>query len=291
MNIVKNKKQQKNFLKKLLTDYKVVISSEDTFEEKLSFRTNKISTFLSLFMYTAILILTTISIVFFTEIRELAPGYSSPELLKQVVSLSKKADSLEKKINLDTQFYKSIEDVLTGKTDTITSRVDISNNTKFEEEKFNAISPNLQDSILRRYVEKEDQFNLTQNELIVSDKTFFPPVRGLITQGFNINDGHLAVDIATDIGSPVKSVLDGRIIFSEWSIETGYVIIIDHGENIISVYKHNSKALRDQNDFVNAGEIIAFSGNQGNLSTGPHLHLELWNNGIPIDPELFLNFD
>jgi len=291
LNIVKNKKQQKNFLKKLLTDYKVVISSEDTFEEKLSFRTNKISTFLSLFVYTAILILTTISIVFFTKIRELAPGYSSPELLKQVVSLSKKADSMQKKINLDTQFYKSIEDVLSGKTDTITSRVDISNNTKFEEEKFNAISPNSQDSILRKYVEKEDQFNLTQNELIVSDKTFFPPVRGLITQRFNINDGHLAVDIATDIGSPVKSVLDGRIIFSEWSIETGYVIIIDHGDNIISVYKHNSKALRNQNDFVNAGEIIAFSGNQGNLSTGPHLHLELWNNGIPINPELFLNFD
>ena len=89
----------------------------------------------------------------------------------------------------------------------------------------------------------------------------------------------------------MKSVLDGRIIFSEWSIDTGYVIIIDHGDNIISVYKHNSKALKVQNDFVNAGEIIAFSGNQGNLSTGPHLHFELWNNGIPINPEIFLKFD
>ena len=86
-------------------------------------------------------------------------------------------------------------------------------------------------------------------------------------------------------------MLDGRIIFSEWSIDTGHVIIIDHGDNIISVYKHNSKALKDQNDFVNAGEIIAFSGNQGNLSTGPHLHFELWNNGVPINPEIFLKFD
>ena len=288
---MKNKKQKQNQLKKLLSDYKVVISSEDTFEEKLSFRINKISTFVLFLTYSAIVILATIGIVFFTDVRELVPGYSPPKLLNQVIDLSKKADSLEKKINLDTQFYKSIEDVLSGNTDTIILREDISNKINLEEESFSLISPSLQDSVLRKYVEKQDEFNLTQNELIVSDKTFFPPIRGSITQSFNINESHYAVDVAADTGSPVKSVLDGRIIFSEWSIDTGYVIIIDHGDNIISVYKHNSKALKVQNDFVNAGEIIAFSGNQGNLSTGPHLHFELWNNGVPINPEIFLKFD
>ena len=288
---MKNKKQKQNQLKKLLSDYKVVISSEDTFEEKLSFRINKISTFVLFLTYSAIVILATIGIVFFTDVRELVPGYSPPKLLSQVIDLSKKADSLEMKINLDTQFYKSIEDVLSGNSDTITLREDISKKINLEEENFSLISPNLQDSLLRKYVEKQDQFNLTQNELIVSDKTFFLPVRGSITQRFNINESHYAIDIAADIGSPVKSVLDGRIIFSEWSIDTGYVIIIDHGDSIISVYKHNSKALKDQNEFVNAGEIIAFSGNQGNLSTGPHLHFELWNNGVPINPEIFLKFD
>ena len=288
---MKNKKQKQNQLKKLLSDYKVVISSEDTFEEKLSFRINKISTFVLFLTYSTIVILATIGIVFFTDVRELVPGYSPPKLLSQVIDLSKKADSLEKRINLDTQFYKSIEDVLSGNSDTIILREDISKKINLEEESFSLISPNLQDSLLRKYVEKQDQFNLTQNELIVSDKTFFPPARGSITQRFNINESHYAIDIAADIGSPVKSVLDGRIIFSEWSIDTGYVIIIDHGDNIISVYKHNSKALKDQNDFVSAGEIIAFSGNQGNLSTGPHLHFELWNNGVPINPEIFLKFD
>ena len=288
---MKNKKQKPNQLKKLLSDYKVVILSEDTFEEKLSFKTNKISTFVLFFTYSAIVILATTAIIFFTDIRELVPGYSPPNLLKEVVDLSKKADSLEKKINLDTQFYKSIEDVLSGNTDTIILREDISNKIKLKEEGFKLISPNPQDSVLRKYVEKQDEFNLTQNELIVSDKAFFPPVRGSITQRFNINESHFAIDIAADVGSPVKSVLDGRIIFSEWSIDTGHVIIIDHGDNITSVYKHNSKALKDQNDFVNAGEIIAFSGNQGNLSTGPHLHFELWNNGVPINPEIFLKFD
>ena len=288
---MKNKKQNQNQLKKLLSDYKVVISSEDTFEEKLSFRINKISTFVLFLTYSAIVILATISIVFFTDVRELVPGYSPPKLLDQVIDLYKKADSLEKKINLDTQFYKSIEDVLSGNTDTIILRDDISNKINLEEESFSLISPSLQDSVLRKYVEKQDEFNLTQNELIVSDKTFFPPIRGSITQSFNITEGHYAIDVAADTGSPVKSVLDGRIIFSEWSIDTGYVIIIDHGDNIISVYKHNSKALKVQNDFVNAGEIIAFSGSQGNLSTGPHLHFELWNNGVPINPEIFLKFD
>ena len=288
---MKNKKQKQNQLKKLLSDYKVVISNEDTFEEKLSFRINKISTFVLFLTYSAIVILATIGIVFFTDVRELVPGYSPPKLLSQVVDLSKKADSLEKRINLDTQFYKSIEDVLSGNSDTIILREDISKKINLEEESFSLISPNLQDSVLRKYVEKQDEFNLTKNELIVSDKTFFPPSRGSITQRFNINESHYAIDIAADIGSPVKSVLDGRIIFSEWSIDTGYVIIIDHGDNIISVYKHNSKALKDQNDFVNAGEIIALSGNQGNLSTGPHLHFELWNNGVPINPEIFLKFD
>ena len=288
---MKNKKQKQNQLKKLLSDYKVVISNEDTFEEKLSFRINKISTFVLFLTYSAIVILATIGIVFFTDVRELVPGYSPPKLLNQVIDLSKKADSLEKKINLDTQFYKSIEDVLSGNTDTIILRDDISKKINLEEESFSLISPNLQDSVLRKYVEKQDEFNLTKNELIVSDKTFFPPIRGSITQRFNINESHYAIDIAADIGSPVKSVLDGRIIFSEWSIDTGYVIIIDHGDNIISVYKHNSKALKDQNDFVNAGEIIALSGNQGNLSTGPHLHFELWNNGVPINPEIFLKID
>ena len=93
-----------------------------------------------------------------------------------------------------------------------------------------------------------------------------------------------------DIGTPVKSILDGKILFSEWSVDTGHVIIVDHGDNIVSVYKHNSKSLKEQNDFVQAGEVIAYSGNQGSLSSGPHLHFELWKNGTPIDPEPLLNF-
>ena len=286
---MKNKNQNKNFLKRIFNDYKVVVSSEDTFEEKLSFRANKINVFTIMLLYSIILIAFTISIVFFTQIREMVPGYSSSDLLNRAIYLTKKTDSLEQQITLNNKFYKSIEDVLSGNVDEFISRDELSIDSNLINSDIFTISPNLQDSILRKYVENEEKFNLTNNELVIENKMFFSPIKGEITQSFNFNENHFAIDIAADIGTPVKSVLDGKIIFSEWSLDTGYVVVIDHGENIISVYKHNSKALKEQNDFVQAGEVIAYSGNQGNLSTGPHLHFELWKNGTPIDPEPLLN--
>ena len=287
---MKNEKQNKNFLKRIFNDYKVVVSSEDTFEEKLSFKANKINAFIIMLLYSIILIAFTISIVFFTQLREMVPGYSSSDLLNRAIYLTKKTDSLEQQIALNNKFYKSIEDVLSGNVDEFISRDELSIDSNLINPDIFTISPNLQDSILRQYVENEDKFNLTNNELVIENKMFFSPIKGEITQSFNFNENHFAIDIAADIGTPVKSVLDGKIIFSEWSLETGYVVVIDHGENIISVYKHNSKTLKEQNDFVQAGEVIAYSGNQGNLSSGPHLHFELWKNGTPIDPEPLLNF-
>ncbi len=287
---MKNKKQNSPFLKRIFNDYKVVVSSEDTFEEKLSFRANKINAFIIVLLYSIILIAFTISIVFFTQLREMVPGYSSSDLLNRAIYLTKKTDSLEQQIALNNKFYKSIEDVLSGNVDEFILRDELSIDSNLINSDIFTISPNLQDSLLRKYVENEDKFNLTNNELIIENKMFFSPIKGEITQSFNFNENHYAIDIAADIGTPVKSVLDGKIIFSEWSLETGYVVVIDHGENIISVYKHNSKILKEQNDFVQAGEVIAYSGNQGNLSSGPHLHFELWKNGTPIDPEPLLNF-
>ena len=287
---MKNKKQNKTFLKRIFNDYKIVVSSEDTFEEKLSFKANKINAFIIMLLYSIILIAFTISVVFFTQLREMVPGYSSSDLLNRAIYLTKKTDSLEQQIALNNKFYKSIEDVLSGNVDEFISRDEISIDSNLINPDIFTISPNLQDSILRQYVENEDKFNLTNNELVIENKMFFSPIKGEITQSFNFNENHFAIDIAADIGTPVKSVLDGKIIFSEWSLETGYVVVIDHGENIISVYKHNSKTLKEQNDFVQAGEVIAYSGNQGNLSSGPHLHFELWKNGTPIDPEPLLNF-
>ena len=127
-------------------------------------------------------------------------------------------------------------------------------------------------------------------EIPTENKILFQPVIGEITQAFNYNENHFAIDIAVDTGTPIKAVSDGRVVLAEWTMETGYVIILDHGDMLLSVYKHNSSLLKTQNELVTAGEAIALSGNQGTLTTGPHLHLELWKNGAPIDPKQFFNF-
>ena len=286
---MKNKKENKGFFKKLFNDYKVVVSSEDTFEEKFAFKASKINVFVLMLVYSVILISFTISIVFFTQLRELVPGYSSSDLLNRAIYLTQKTDSLERQIELNNKFYKSIEDVLSGKTDEFIERDNIPIDSSLNDKNLFSISPNSEDSILRNYVDNQDKFNLTKNELVIENKMFFSPIKGDITQTFNFEENHFAIDIAADIGTPVKSILDGKILFSEWSVDTGHVIIVDHGDNIVSVYKHNSKSLKEQNDFVQAGEVIAYSGNQGSLSSGPHLHFELWKNGTPIDPEPLLN--
>ena len=291
MNTVKNKKQKKNSINKLTRSYKVVVSSEDTFEERLSFSTNKFNVFLVLSLYSIILIAFTISVVFFTQIREMVPGYSSSDLLTQAIYLTKKIDSLENELELNNTFYKSIENVLSGKTEQIIYKDTLALSNEKDNIDFQAVLTNAEDSILRKYVEEEDKFNLTKNELVIENKMFVSPVKGQITQKFDPLNNHFALDILVDTGTPVKSILEGKVIFSEWSVDTGHVLIIDHGDNIISVYKHNSKVLKTQNNFVKAGEVIAYSGNQGTLSTGPHLHFELWKNGTPINPEPLFNFN
>ena len=287
---MKNKKENKGFFKSLFNYYNVVVSSEDTFEERLAFKASKINVFVLMLVYSVILISFTISIVFFTQLRELVPGYSCSDLLNRAIYLTQKTDSLERQIELNNKFYKSIEDVLSGKTDEFIERDNIPIDSSLNDKNLFSISPNSEDSILRNYVDSQDKFNLTKNELDIENKMFFSPIKGDITQAFNFEENHFAIDIAADIGTPVKSILDGKILFSEWSVDTGHVIIVDHGDNIVSVYKHNSKSLKEQNDFVQAGEVIAYSGNQGSLSSGPHLHFELWKNGTPIDPEPLLNF-
>ena len=288
---MKKQKQNNSFISRLINSYKIVVSNEETFEEKLSFRTNKINVFFILFLYSILLIVFTISIVFFTQLREMVPGYSSTDLLNQAIYLTKKTDSLENELELNNKFYKSIESVLSGRADEIIYKDTLVLDNNLEDSEQQAVFPNSEDSILRRYVENEDKFNLTKNELVIENKMFVSPIKGEITQQFDPSNNHFALDLSADVGTPVKAVLDGKIIFSEWSVDTGYVLIVDHGDNIISVYKHNSKSLKEQNIFVKAGEVIAYSGNQGTLSTGPHLHFELWKNGTPINPEPLFNFN
>jgi len=287
---MKKKKKTPTFLDDLYRQYKVVVSNENTFEERLSFKTSKLGVFLTSLLYTAALIGATICLVFFTPLKEYVPGYSSLELLKSTTEQGFKLDSIIKATELNNQYYNSIIRVLTGELDTIAFNRDSIINEINAEILSSELSPSKEDSLLRKYIDEEDKFNLTSNQLLIENAILFQPVQGEITQNFNKKEDHFAIDIAVDEGTPIKAISDGRVLFSDWTVQTGYVLIIDHGDMLISVYKHNSSLVKKQNETVNAGEIIALSGNHGTLTTGPHLHFEVWKNGTPIDPMHLFNF-
>jgi len=287
---MKTKEKNNSFLQNLYRQYKVVISNDKTFEERLSFKTTKAGVFFVTATYTVVLIALTIVLIFFTQLKEYVPGYSSLELLKSSTELSFKTDSIENVIALNNQYYNSIKKVLSGELDTIAFNRDSILNEINKDLLTSQLNRSSEDSLLREYIEEEDRFNLTTSQLIIENKNLYQPVLGEITQKFNYKEEHFAIDIAVDTGTPIKSVSDGRVVLSEWTMETGHVIIVDHGDMLLSVYKHNSSLLKSQNELVTAGEVIALSGNQGTLTTGPHLHFELWKNGVPIDPEEFFNF-
>jgi len=148
------------------------------------------------------------------------------------------------------------------------------------------------DSIFREDVEREDRFSLFDFETShTEDVVFFAPVKGILTDGYSVKDKHYAVDIAVSKGTGVKAVADGTIIFAEWTVETGYVVIIEHKDSYLSVYKHNEILYRNQGDLVKSGEVISMAGSSGEYSTGPHLHFEMWYQGYSVNPINFIEFE
>ena len=280
---------KKSFISKLLTKYRLVLLNDSTYEEKTSFKISRLNVFSALFALMFIIVLITSGILFFTPIREYIPGYSSTSLQKQANLLSYKTDSLRQIVFLNDQYINSLKKVLTGDLETIEYKPD---SVVYKDAMdIQIIEKSKEDSILRQLVDNEDKYNLAN---INKDKDFYlltSPISGAVSQNYSIADDHLAIDISVDIGTPVKAVSNGRVILSEWTTQTGYVLIIDHGNDLISVYKHNSKLLKSQGEIVKQGEIIALSGNSGVLTSGPHLHFELWSEGFSIDPNKLINFE
>ncbi len=281
---------RKRIIKKLISRYRLVILNEENYEEQFFFRLTIlnlliISTFLLSFLVTS-----TLLIVSYTSLKEFIPGYASNLMRKQAILNASKLDSLTISYNQSLDQLNSIKRVLTG---------DI-RFEEFKEREFKLDSENIEvklnskkimdDSLLRIAIDNEDKYNFSTN--LNSDESFlfFSPVLGDISQKFDPSKNHFAVDVVAKENEPVKSVADGVVIFSEWSSDTGYVIILEHKQGYLSVYKHNESLNITQGDIVRAGDIIGTVGDTGEYSTGYHLHFELWNDGYPLDPEDFINF-
>jgi murein DD-endopeptidase MepM/ murein hydrolase activator NlpD len=286
----KKKKKEKKFTKKLLHKYRLVILNEDTFEERFAIKLTRLNVFILTSLSAISLVFFTILLIAFTPLREYIPGYSSAKLKKQATTLNYKTDSLVNELELNKRYYASIRKVLTGDVASLDfNRDSILEATKNDID-FIRVSKNKEDSLLREKVNKEDKYNLFESSGDQSNFVLFPPVNGTISEGYSIKEKHFAVDVVIAANTPVKATADGTVIFAEWTVETGYVIIMEHNRELISVYKHNSEITKTQGDLVKAGEVIALSGNTGELSTGPHLHFELWSKGYPVNPTNFIDF-
>lgn len=284
------KSRKKKLTKKLLHKYRLVVLNEDTFEERFAMKLTRLNVFVFGSLFALLLIGFTTIFIAFTPIREYIPGYTSPTLQKQAIALERKTDSLLSVTKMNERYMKSIKDVLSGEASLEAINKDSIYAELAAEVDQQTLNPSRADSILREKVDNEDKYNLFESARSVKNFVFFPPVKGTVSAGFNLEAQHYAVDIVVPKNTPIKAAADGRVVLASWTSDSGYVIIIDHGNQLLSVYKHNSSLTKEQGDFVKAREVIAISGSSGALSTGPHLHFELWNDGDPIDPAAFIDF-
>jgi len=288
--MAKKTKNTKKISKKLLHKYRLVILNEDTFEERLAFKLTRLNVFVLVGISTIALVVFTIFLIAFTPLKEYIPGYSSTALKKQAIELTTKTDSLKQVITFNDQYYASIKKVLQGEVSTVQfNRDSIIEAANIDASQID-LSASEADSILRAKVDKEDKYNLFETAKSKTNFVLFPPVNGEISEAYNAEKRHYAVDVVVAKDTPIKATADGTVIFSEWTAETGFVIIIEHSYGLISVYKHNATLTKIQGDLVKAGEVIATAGNTGELSTGPHLHFELWSDGYSVNPTNFIDF-
>lgn len=270
--------------------YRVQVISEDHFEEKASLRLSLFNLLVVVGSIIIAMVSLTIYLVAFTNLREYIPGYADSSSKKKLLELLIITDSLEKKSAANDIFLQNLQLVIQGKNipDSLMYQRDTTS-------RFSHITDqrSKDDSLLRAMVESEDQYNLsatTVNKNNLASSLFFTPLRGTITDRFNPDIGHYGIDIASRKNEAVKATLPGTVIVSAWTSESGYILVIQHSDNLISVYKHNAVLLKKAGALVKSGEPIAIVGNSGEITTGPHLHFELWYNGIPIDPELHMVF-
>lgn len=278
------------FRKKLVDKFVLTISSEDSMEEKFTIKLNRLNVFITIASLAIFLVASTTILISFTSIKEYIPGYDSSKLRRNAQELVFKTDSLEAIIGRNQKYIDNLSLLLSGKIDS--AEIEYSNTLPIDSTNISnidfGISP--EDSLFRSELEIEDRFSV-YGKKDNSNFVLISPLKGEISSRFNPKEKHYAIDISVEEGTPVKAVADGVVIFSEWTASTGNVVIIEHENNLISVYKHNATVNVEQADFVESGEVIASSGSTGELSTGPHLHYELWLNGYPVDPSDYIDFE
>ena len=280
-------KKIKKLKKQVSKSYRLAVMEEDSYQEKFALSLSKRNIFLITSSVAFIIILITTLLIFYTPIREYIPGYDTSKLRIEAVENLEKLDSLMISLKQNEQFVQAFSRTLLGEEF----------KSQYEDSKLKAVdlseldvNVNIEDSILRKIVEVEDRFNIIEKDETLITPNLVSPANGLISEGFDYGKQHYGVDIVLKERTPIKAVYDGIVLFSEWTLNYGYTVVIFHKNELISTYKHNESVKVKTGDFVQTGEVIALSGNTGELTSGPHLHLELWDLQGPLNPEDLIKF-
>lgn len=283
----KNKETKKRPARK----YLFAVLDNETHDFEFAIRGTKHSAISAIVGIVALICVLTFCLTAFTPIRRIIPGYPSYTTQREAVENAAKVDSLESRMRIMTLQLTNIRRIIAGETPIPLDSLLRSSGVEKAEQAAAALERNA-DSILRERIDSIEKYNLhpSDTEPQLEGMLFFPPAKGVVTEPYNPGKGHPFVDIAVQDNSAVCAVLDGTVIAAYWNDDTGYCIHIQHSNDLVSIYKHNTKLLKNTGDKVSAGTTISLAGDTGRISTGPHLHFELWHNGEPIDPSLYINF-
>lgn len=288
LNMAK-KKRNKAFWNNIKFKYKLSIINENTLEELVGLHVSKLNGLSVLLSAVTIIFAIAATIIIFTPLRNYLPGYMNSEVRSQIVDNALRMDSLQQILEKQNMYIMNIQDIFKGtvRVDTVQSidsltamRSDsLMERTKREEE-------------FRAQYEEREKYNLSNMPEMVNAGSFifYRPTRGMVSAGFDAREKHYGVDIAANPNESVLATLDGTVIMSTYTAETGYVIMVQHNQDLISVYKHCGSLLKKEGDIVKGGEVIALVGNTGRQTTGPHLHFELWYKGKAVDPTKYIVF-
>ena len=285
-------KPKKNIAKKLIHHYRWMIVDEDTHESKVSVRLNILNILLLAAFLTLLIVGLTLLTLKFSPLKTyFIEKEESVDLVKskrEMLQLNERMIALEDSLARNTLFLEHIQKVVTG--DLKAAEVDSMMAKKITLLNDESLQASEEDSIFREQIAKEELEALRNAGTQESSGFLYPPVRGVITAGYDVTENHLATDIAAQSGQDIKVIADGIVVFADWNPDTGNTVIVQHQNEMMSMYKHCSKLFNKVGDEVEKGDVIAAVGNTGELTTGPHLHFELWIQGKAVDAEQYIEF-
>ena len=291
--------EEKKWKERLRDNYRLVIMNHETFEEVGSYKLSLLNVYVIASSVIVLVALLVVGLIIFTPVKRYIPGYGDVKEHAELMRINEQMQMMEEQLVAQKAYTDNFRRILVGNME----------DSELEEELDNTVLPDSllsverieEDEMLRQVIEDEElsqekelltkTANFTPREVPLEQLYFIPPVSGVVSAAYQPDIQHYGIDVLAPKNTPVKAAMDGYVFMSDWTLETGHTIGVQHAHNLISFYKHNSALLKQRGDFVNSGEALAIIGNTGTLSSGPHLHFELWNNGKPVNPDLYINFE